>query len=120
VSVDYWVYLRSAEWAEFRRGVLDRAGGRCQVCNAAVPLQVHHRTYERLGAELPEDVLALCDSCHVLFSRAGRLVAIPARALARSRLAERYLIADGWDMLAGGLCGVGLSALAAWLATWGR
>jgi hypothetical protein len=26
---------------------------------------VHHCTYERLGEELPQDVVTVCDSCHV-------------------------------------------------------
>lgn len=27
-------------------------------------LHVHHRTYERLGEELPEDLVVLCEVCH--------------------------------------------------------
>jgi len=27
-------------------------------------LEVHHRTYERVGAERPADVIALCKACH--------------------------------------------------------
>jgi 5-methylcytosine-specific restriction endonuclease McrA len=27
-------------------------------------LEVHHRTYERVGEERPADVIALCKACH--------------------------------------------------------
>jgi hypothetical protein len=29
-----------------------------------VKLEVHHRTYTRLGFEIPEDITVLCDDCH--------------------------------------------------------
>lgn len=65
----YLTYLRSATWRSKRIAALERAGQRCQVCNSPDKLQVHHRTYERLGNELPEDLTVLCDDCHTLFSR---------------------------------------------------
>lgn len=53
---------------------LDAAGWQCEVCGADArtahwqakggSLQVHHRTYERLGAELPGDLQVLCPECH--------------------------------------------------------
>jgi hypothetical protein len=33
-------------------------------CRSKDGLQVHHRTYERLGEEVPEDLTVLCLSCH--------------------------------------------------------
>ena len=47
-----------------------RAGWRCQVCNKhknQTILDAHHRTYERLGWELPSDITVLCRDCHELF-----------------------------------------------------
>jgi hypothetical protein len=70
---DYHAYLRSPEWARRRDDALLAAGGRCQVCNAATHLDVHHRTYKRLGDELPGDLTVLCRACHDLFHRNGRL-----------------------------------------------
>jgi hypothetical protein len=61
------VYLRSDHWRRTRIAALDRADNRCQVCNGADALDVHHRTYERLGAELPGDLTVLCRRCHWLF-----------------------------------------------------
>lgn len=71
--MDYRAYLRSAEWRAKREWALERAGHRCQVCNRTGSLEVHHRTYERLGAELPGDLIVLDDRCHGLFHREGRL-----------------------------------------------
>lgn len=65
-------YLRSPHWRSTRLGALERAGHRCQVCNAAQRLDVHHRTYERLGRERPEDLTVLCRTCHETFHTAKR------------------------------------------------
>lgn len=66
-------YLRSAHWAGVRQAALERAGHRCQVCNADHRLDVHHRTYERVGRESPMDVTVLCRPCHDLFHDQGKL-----------------------------------------------
>ena len=63
----YNEYLKSEHWQEVRAGALERAGNRCQLCNRAARLHVHHRTYERRGCELPDDVIVLCADCHKLF-----------------------------------------------------
>lgn len=63
----YAEYIRSDRWRATREWALERAGHRCQVCNGTERLQVHHRTYENLGAERPGDVIVLCDSCHELY-----------------------------------------------------
>lgn len=63
MSVDYHAYLRSPEWQVIRRLALERDGG-CVVCYRADRLDVHHRTYERLGHELLSDVTVLCRDCH--------------------------------------------------------
>lgn len=61
------VYLRSDHWLETRKGALERAGHRCQVCNTEHQLDVHHRTYERIGYEAAMDLTVLCRKCHDLF-----------------------------------------------------
>lgn len=70
----YAAYLQSDHWRSLRRWALERAGARCQLCNTSEEtLHVHHRTYERLGAELPQDLTVLCASCHAKFhNRAPR------------------------------------------------
>ncbi|MBX3060138.1 MAG: HNH endonuclease [Anaerolineae bacterium] len=69
-SVRYREYIQSAAWRKKAEEAKARAGNRCQVCNrsrAEVQLEAHHRTYERLGNELPEDITVLCRDCHQLY-----------------------------------------------------
>ena len=73
VRFHYEAYLRSPLWAAARRRALRRAGSRCQVCNADGGLEVHHRTYERLGREHDDDLFVLCAACHGIFHANGRL-----------------------------------------------
>jgi hypothetical protein len=72
-TFDYHAYLKSPDWKAKRDDRVKAAGGRCQVCNARQNLECHHRTYERIGHELPEDLIVLCDGCHGLFHSNGRL-----------------------------------------------
>jgi hypothetical protein len=59
----YAEYLLTREWKETCAKALQRAGYRCQVCNANGPLNVCRNTYERLGCELPSDLIILCEEC---------------------------------------------------------
>lgn len=73
-AMPYPEYLQSSEWRATRARKLYSVGNRCQVCNSATPpLEVHHRTYEHLGAEPDEDLTALCHECHTLFHTARRI-----------------------------------------------
>lgn len=63
----YREFLQSPEWAETRRAALELAGHRCQVCNAADRLQVHHRNYSNVPLETLADLTVLCDDCHGIF-----------------------------------------------------
>lgn len=74
--LDYYEYIQSPEWKERAENFKRMAGYRCRVCNKGryeATLTAHHRTYERLGNELPEDVTVLCDDCHELFEKHKRL-----------------------------------------------
>lgn len=62
----YMAYLKSAEWIVKRTQVLHRAGGQCERCHGAPPVEVHHLTYARMGDERPSDLVALCAPCHRL------------------------------------------------------
>lgn len=72
-AMPYAEYLLTDHWQEQRQAALERANHRCQVCNATITLNVHHRTYERRGDELPEDLIVLCQGCHQLFHDNGKL-----------------------------------------------
>ncbi len=67
-GVEYDRYMKSEAWREKAEEAKQRAGHRCQLCNKAnTVLHVHHRTYERLGKELPDDLIVLCAGCHSKF-----------------------------------------------------
>lgn len=73
-KMPYSEYLQTPEWQERRKQHLKSSGYRCQVCNSTgVVLNVHHRRYERRGKEYYKDLLTLCETCHELFHREGRL-----------------------------------------------
>jgi hypothetical protein len=57
-------YLQTPEWRVLRNRALIRAGHSCTLCPSRKHLNVHHRTYERRGHELLEDLIVLCRSCH--------------------------------------------------------
>lgn len=69
VPANYHSYLASLWWKEQRDKALEYAGYRCQLCNSPDELNVHHRTYERLGCELPQDLTVLCKTCHYWFHK---------------------------------------------------
>ncbi|MEM9388355.1 MAG: HNH endonuclease [Pseudomonadota bacterium] len=77
----YDSYLRSPHWQTTRRIALVDAFHRCRVCNSDERLEVHHRTYERLGREHPSDLTVLCRECHELFHERRRAVTRQLRLL---------------------------------------
>jgi 5-methylcytosine-specific restriction endonuclease McrA len=75
--LDYADHLGSAAWRDCpaRHEELHLSGHRCRICDRGPPLvkiEVHHRTYERFGAERVEDLTTLCRECHVVVTDALR------------------------------------------------
>lgn len=60
----YLEYLESPEWWRLRKLALQRANYTCERCPCRITLNVHHRTYKRLGAEYVNDLEVLCETCH--------------------------------------------------------
>lgn len=87
-------YLRSEHWQLTRAAALARAENRCQVCNASSRLDVHHRTYERLGNEHPGDLTVLCRRCHDLFhdQKSGQKKTKTQAAKTRPRIGSDELL----------------------------
>jgi hypothetical protein len=66
-AMPYRDYLRTPEWRRTRAAALVRAGNCCSLdVTHTRDLEVHHRTYERLGEELAADLVVLCRACHRL------------------------------------------------------
>jgi 5-methylcytosine-specific restriction endonuclease McrA len=59
----YSEYLELTYWMVLRRNKLESTNGRCQVCGE-VATQVHHIKYH-LFAETFEDLLSVCNDCHI-------------------------------------------------------
>lgn len=64
-ALPYPIYLLTEHWQAVRDRALIAAGYRCQRCERGDHLDVHHKSYARLGEEPSEDVWVLCRSCHL-------------------------------------------------------
>ncbi len=73
LDMSYSEYLQSPGWKARRQKALKFANFRCQVCNSTEDLNVHHRTYERLGHEHMGDLITLCKNCHEIFHNNAEL-----------------------------------------------
>jgi restriction endonuclease Mrr len=82
----YREYLRTPEWRVTRAAALLRAGRCCSLdVTHSSDLEVHHRTYERLGRELASDLVVLCHECHALHHKQfGRPRRDPGAAIRRA------------------------------------
>lgn len=68
---NYYKYLRSAWWKETRAHFLIE-NNQCYVCGKKKKLQVHHKTYKRVGKEQVEDLICLCKDCHEVVHKYAR------------------------------------------------
>lgn len=67
-AMDYKDFLKTPEWDKTRKRMLRLAGYRCQLCNKTnTILNVHHKTYDRIGEEFDDDLIVLCKNCHKKF-----------------------------------------------------
>lgn len=69
----YEAYLASAEWQVTRARFYAETGERsCRACGSASRVELHHRTYERLGRERHVDFAPLCRPCHAAVHRIAK------------------------------------------------
>lgn len=73
---DYYNYIKSEKWKETRKRFYDsnlyknlkkgNKGWICYCCKSdSKPLDLHHRTYKRLGEEnISVDLVPVCRDCH--------------------------------------------------------
>lgn len=59
----YGAYLRSGHWFDVRRAYRESDLPQRCMCGAD-EVQLHHKTYERLGCENLTDLVPLCATCH--------------------------------------------------------
>lgn len=69
-------YYKSRTWRDTSWNYREGQNLKCELCGVKVQkvsdLQTHHITYERLGMESSDDLLALCDDCHVTATKEHR------------------------------------------------
>ena len=63
-TIKHGDYINSVAWQETRQKIFRRDGFRCVMCGQSTNLNVHHITYENLGAEESSDLATLCQKCH--------------------------------------------------------
>lgn len=59
----YYGYLESNIWKRKRDWILNKNDFKCERCGDKAKF-VHHKTYDRVGYEKPEDLMTVCLSCH--------------------------------------------------------
>lgn len=93
VNDGYRAYLHSSQWRSLREQRLERDDWRCTGCGSDGSdsrLEVHHLTYERVGAERLEDLLTLCHLCHAHeHGRAPSVGLLPCAGLSAAELREQ-------------------------------
>jgi 5-methylcytosine-specific restriction endonuclease McrA len=62
--VDYATYIRTSKWKAKANEAKQRSEWCCALCEERKGLEVHHRTYARLGHERMSDLIVLCWKCH--------------------------------------------------------
>jgi hypothetical protein len=94
-------HLNSEEWRELKREIIDERGAECERCGEEGVLYLHHKTYERLGEELPSDLELLCGDCHKIADEERAIVGRQRSARARydaafeTYAAKKY--GDSWE-----------------------
>ena len=66
------VYLKSDEWKETRKQVLEHYDHKCALCGSSEKLNVHHLVYKDYQSgekDRLEDLICLCENCHMWFHK---------------------------------------------------
>lgn len=87
----YREHLQSPHWAGIRTRRLALDDEQCAGCGATESLQVHHLTYERMGAELLSDLVTLCASCHDQVTVISRMMGFKNQR----RATQLFFLMDG-------------------------
>jgi hypothetical protein len=64
---DYNKYLNSDTWKAKAKRIKRKFDFKCALCSSGQNLHTHHRTYQNLGFEKDDDLIALCSDCHSEF-----------------------------------------------------
>lgn len=65
---NYKRYLASREWGFRKEAIRERSNNRCEHCRWFPMTEVHHLSYEHIGHEPFDELLAVCRYCHEYLS----------------------------------------------------
>lgn len=85
----YTKYLKTDHWAKIRLEKL-LLNPVCEKCDSAINLNLHHKTYCRLGKEKLTDIITLCQPCHIKLHKEIRRL----RKLNRKTNRKSYLVGN--------------------------
>lgn len=108
-KAEYAEYLRSDHWAEVRRRYRKVRPWKCDRCDSSEKsLDLHHRTYKRLGRERLDDLVPLCRTCHqdihgILVD--GKVVRFPEDWRLSARAARARVLSSGKRRVRGAVSG---------------
>lgn len=60
----YEDYLKSQHWIKIRERYINKYGERCEACGE-IGKELHHLKYDTLGNESFDDLMLLCENCHL-------------------------------------------------------
>lgn len=61
----YNYYMKSRNWFYVKTDRLIRDNYKCQSCGSELNLNVHHKTYCNFSFESYDDLITLCQKCHL-------------------------------------------------------
>jgi 5-methylcytosine-specific restriction endonuclease McrA len=80
----YEKHIRSARWRNTKAAIIKLREGRCEHCQRrTTDIELHHKTYERLGRERIADLELLCRTCHADADRVREAATRQKVAIAR-------------------------------------
>ena len=87
-KLDYKEYLKTPHWQAKRTEAFSKQGNKCRVCGSPYSLNIHHRRYRYKGKsilykELNQNLLVLCQDCHLLWHKMHGYHKIPFPTLRR-------------------------------------
>ncbi len=83
----YRKYLSTVHWSIVRAKKL-LLNPKCEKCKTPILLNIHHKTYKRLGRELLTDLITLCEDCHCKLHKELK----KKKTIARKTKRNSYLI----------------------------
>lgn len=88
--LDYDQYISSSKWERRKVAYYAKHPRVCRACGTDERIHLHHHTYARMGHELDDDLVPLCQNCHDLVHRLHR-----AKRGSLTRATSEFLALNG-------------------------